>query len=225
MKVYHADQIKNISLLGSSGSGKTTLAEAMLFEGGVIKRRGNIENNNTISDYHRVEHEYGYSVFSSVLFTEWEGKKLNFIDTPGADDFISGAITALNVTDTALMMLNASQGVEVGTENLFRYTENYHKPVIFVVNQLDHEKANFEMTMEMAHETFGHKVVIVQYPINVGPGFDALIDVLKMKMYKWGPDGGVPEILDIPEEEKEKADKLHNELVEAAAENDEDLME
>lgn len=225
MKVYQADQIKNISLLGSSGSGKTTLAEAMLFEGGVVNRRGNIENKNTISDYHRVEHEYGYSVFSSVLFTEWQEKKLNFIDAPGADDFISGAITALNVTDTALMVLNTAQGVEVGTENLFRYTDTYHKPVIFVANQLDHEKANFDNTMDMAKEAFGRKMVIVQYPINVGPGFDALVDVLKMKMYKWGPDGGEPEILDIPDSEKAKADELHNELVEAAAENDEDLME
>jgi elongation factor G len=225
MKVYQADQIKNISLLGSSGSGKTTLAEAMLFEGGVINRRGNIDNKNTISDYHRVEHEYGYSVFSSVLFTEWQEKKLNFIDAPGADDFISGAITALNVTDTSLMVLNSSQGVEVGTENLFRYTEKYNKPVIFVVNQLDHEKANFESTMDTAREAFGSKVVIVQYPTNAGAGFDALVDVLKMKMYKWGPDGGKPEILDIPDSEKDRADALHNELVEAAAENDEDLME
>jgi len=225
MKVYQADQIKNISLLGSSGSGKTTLTEAMLFEGGVIKRRGSVENNNTVSDYHRVEHEYGYSVFSSVLFTEWQNKKLNFIDAPGADDFISGAITALNVTDTSLMVLNASQGVEVGTENLFRYTETYHKPVIFVVNQLDHEKANFENTMESAREAFGSKVVIVQYPVNVGTEFTALVDVLKMKMYQWGPDGGKPDIIDIPESEKERADELHNELVEAAAENDEDLME
>ena len=213
MKVYQADQIKNISLLGSSGSGKTTLAEAMLFEGGVIKRRGSVENNNTVSDYHRVEHEYGYSVFSSVLFTEWQNKKLNFIDAPGADDFISGAITALNVTDTSLMVLDAAQGVEVGTENLFRYTETYHKPVIFVANKLDHEKANFESTMESAREAFGSKVVIVQYPINAGLEFSALVDVLKMKMYQWGPDGGEPEIVDIPDNEKDRADELHNELV------------
>ncbi|MFO8001283.1 MAG: elongation factor G [Marinilabilia sp.] len=225
MKVYQADQIKNISLLGSSGSGKTTLAEAMLFEGGVIKRRGSVENQNTISDYHRVEHEYGYSVFSSVLFTEWQDKKLNFIDAPGADDFISGAITALNVTDTSLMVLNTAQGIEVGTENLFRYTETYHKPVIFVANQLDHEKANFESTMETAREAFGSKVVIVQYPVNAGPEFNALVDVLKMKMYQWGPDGGKPDIIDIPDSEKDRADELHNQLVEAAAENDEDLME
>jgi len=225
MKVYQANQIKNIALLGSSGSGKTTLAEAMLFEGGVISRRGNINSKSTVSDYHKVEHEYGYSVFSSVMYTEWLEKKLNFIDCPGSDDFISGAVTSLNVTDTALMLLNTTQGVEVGTQNLFRYTEQYKKPVIFVANQLDHEKANFDQTIEQAVESFGSKVVIVQYPVSGGEGFNALVDVLKMKMYKWGPDGGKPEILEIPADEKEKADELHNALVEAAAENDEDLME
>ncbi len=225
MKVYQASQIKNIALLGSSGSGKTTLAEAMLFEGGVIDRRGNIENNSTVSDYHRVEQEYGYSVFSSVMYTEWLDKKLNFIDCPGSDDFITGAVTSLNVTDTALMLLNTTQGVEVGTQNLFRYTEQYNKPVIFIANQLDHEKSNFEQTIDQAVESFGSKVVIVQYPVSVGDGFNALVDVLKMKMYQWGSDGGKPEILDIPADQKEKADELHNALVEAAAENDEDLME
>ncbi len=225
MKVYQANQIKNIALLGSSGSGKTTLAEAMLFEGGVISRRGDIENQSTVSDYHKVEHEYGYSVFSSVMYAEWLEKKINFIDCPGSDDFITGAITSLNVTDTALMMLNATQGVEVGTQNLFRYTEQYNKPVIFIANQLDHEKANFEQTIDQSKESFGSKVVIIQYPVNVGPGFNALVDVLKMKMYQWGPEGGEPQILDIPESEKEKADELHNVLVEAAAENDESLME
>ncbi len=225
MKVYQADQIKNLALLGSSGSGKTTLAETMLFEGGVISRRGDIDSKNTVSDYHRVEHEYGYSVFSSVLFTEYLGKKLNFIDCPGSDDFITGAITSLNVTDTALMLLNTTQGVEVGTENLFRYTEQYKKPVIFVMNHLDSEKANYEQTLENAQESFGSKVVVIQYPVTVGPDFNALVDVLKMKMYQWGPDGGEPKILDIPASEKEKADELHNALVEAAAENDESLME
>ncbi len=225
MKVYQANQIKNIALLGSAGSGKTTLAEAMLLEGGVIDRRGNIDNNSTVSDYHKVEHEYGYSVFSSVMYTEWLEKKINFIDCPGSDDFITGAVTSLNVTDTALMLLNTTQGVEVGTQNLFRYTEQYKKPVIFIANQLDHEKSNFEQTIEQAVESFGSKVVIVQYPVSVGEGFNALVDVLKMKMYQWGPNGGKPEILDIPADQKERADELHNALVEAAAENDEDLME
>jgi len=225
MKVYQADQIKNLALLGGSGSGKTTLAETMLFEGGVIKRRGDIDSKNTVSDYHRVEHEYGYSVFSSVLFTEYQNRKFNILDCPGSDDFIGGAITSLNVTDTALMVINATQGVEVGTENLFRYTEQYSKPVIFVINQLDHEKANYEQSLENATDSFGNKVVVVQYPIAVGIGFNAVVDVLKMKMYQWGPDGGEPDILDIPADQKDKANELHNTLVEAAAENDESLME
>ncbi len=225
MKVYQANQIKNIALLGSSGSGKTTLAEAMLFEGGVISRRGDIDNRSTVSDYHKVEHEYGYSVFSSVLYAEWLDKKLNFIDCPGSDDFITGAITSLNVTDTALMLLNTTQGVEVGTQSLFRYTEKYNKPVIFVANQLDHDKANFDHTLDQLKESFGKKVVIIQYPVNAGIEFNMVVDVLKMKMYQWGPNGGEPQVLEIPDSEKEKADDLHNKLVESAAENDDELME
>lgn len=225
MKIYPSKQIKNIAILGSSGSGKTTLAEAMLFEGGVISRRGDIESKSTVSDYHKVEQEYGYSVYSSVMFTEYMDKKLNIIDCPGSDDFINGAITSLNVTDTALMVIHAAQGVEVGTLNMFRYTEQYRKPVVFVVNQVDHEKANFEQCVDMARESFGSKVVIVQYPVNAGPGFNAAVDVLRMKYYVWGPNGGEPTIQEIPAAEQEKANELHNILVEAAAENDEKLME
>lgn len=225
MKVYKSNEIKNFSLLGNSGSGKTTLAEAMLFEGGVIKRRGSVLGKNSVSDYFPVEHEYEYSVFPTVLYTEWQNKKLNFIDCPGSDDFIGGAVTSLNITDTAIMVINSQNGVEVGTENLFRYTELYKKPVIFVANQLDHEKSDFDKTLESLKTQFGKKVVIIQYPISTGAGFNALVDVLKMKMYKWGPDGGTPEILEIPDDQKEKADELHNILVETAAENDEALME
>ncbi|MFC0877198.1 elongation factor G [Saccharicrinis sp. FJH2] len=225
MKVYKSDEIKNFSLLGNSGSGKTTLAEAMLYEGGVIKRRGTVLGKNTVSDYFPVEHDYEYSVFSTVLYTEWQNMKLNFIDCPGSDDFIGGVVTSLNVTDTALMVINAQNGVEVGTENHFRYTQDEKKPVVFVVNQLDHEKADFDKTLESLKTQFGSKVVVVQYPVATGTGFNALVDVLKMKMYKWGPDGGTPEIVDIPDDQKEKAEELHNTLVEAAAENDEALME
>jgi len=225
MKVYQSNEIKNIALIGNAGSGKTTLAEAMLYEGGVISRRGNVDDNNTVSDYNPVEHEYGNSVFSTVLYTEWLGKKINFIDTPGADDFTGGVISALNVVDTGLMLLNAQHGVEVGTEIIGRRATKLKTPLIFVVNHLDHEKANFEQCMESAKVSFGNKIAIVQYPVNAGLDFDAVVDVLKMKMYKWGPDGGKPEILDIPDSEIDKANELHNELVEAAAENDEALME
>jgi len=225
MKVYQSNEIKNISLLGSSGSGKTTLAEAMLFESGVIKRRGTVNGQNTVSDYFPVEKEYGYSVFSTIIQTEWHEKKLNFIDCPGSDDFIGGVVTSLNLTDTALILLNTQYGVEVGTNNHFRYTEKFNKPVIFVTNHLDQEKADFDRTLEQLKENYGNKIVQIQYPITVGPLFNAVVDVLKMKMYQWKPEGGVPDVLEIPDTEIEKAQNLHNLLVEAAAEHDEALME
>ena len=225
MKVYQTNEIKNIALLGSKGSGKTTLAEAMLFECGVIKRRGTIEAKNTVSDSFPVEKEYGYSVFSTVFHAEFLGKKLNVIDCPGADDFVGNAITALNVTDTGLIVINAQYGVEVGTQNIFRTTQSIKKPVIFALNQLDGEKADYENVLEQMREIFGKKIVPIQYPLQCGPGFNAMIDVLLMKKYSWGPDGGTPTIEEIPEEERERADELHQQLVEAAAENDETLME
>ena len=213
------------SLFGSKGSGKTTLAEAMLFECGVIKRRGTVDAQNTVSDYFPVEREYGYSVFSTVFYAEFLGKKLNVIDCPGSDDFVGSAITALNVTDTGVIVIDSQYGVEVGTQNIFRYTETLHKPVIFAMNQLDGEKADYDNTIEQLRESFGNKIVQIQYPISCGASFNAMIDVLKMKMYKWKPEGGTPEVLEIPAEEKEKAADLHQKLIEAAAENDEGLME
>ncbi len=225
MKVYQTNEIKNIALLGSKGSGKTTLAEAMLYECGVIKRRGSVEAKNTVSDYFPVEKEYGYSVFSTIFYAEFLGKKLNVIDCPGADDFVGNAITALNVTDTGVILIDSQYGVEVGTQNIFRTCASLKKPVIFALNQLDGEKDDYENVIEQMREIFGNKVITIQYPLNAGPGFNAMIDVLLMKKYSWGPDGGVPVIEDIPEEEKEKALALHQQLVEAAAENDETLME
>jgi elongation factor G len=225
MKVYQSNEIKNISIVGGSRSGKTTLAEAMLFEGGLIKRRGTVEAQNTVSDYFPVEREYGYSVFATVFHVEWNAKKLNFIDCPGSDDFVGGAVTALNVTDTALLLVNGQYGVEVGTQNSFRNTEKYNKPVIFVVNQLDHEKSDYDRILEQLREAYGSNVVPVQYPVNCGLNFNSVIDVLLMKRYTWAPEGGVPVIDDIPAEEKEKAEAWHQALVEAAAENDENLMD
>ncbi|MDE6144650.1 MAG: GTP-binding protein, partial [Muribaculaceae bacterium] len=225
MKVYQTPEIKNIALLGSKGAGKTTLAESLLFECGTIKRRGSVDANNTVSDYFPVEKEYGYSVFSTIFYTEFNGKKLNFIDCPGADDFVGSAITALNVTDTGVIVIDAQYGVEVGTQNIFRTTAALKKPVIFAMNQLDGEKADYDNVIEQMREIFGPKVVQIQYPLQCGPGFNSMIDVLLMKKYEWGPEGGVPTISEIPAEEMERAKELHQALVEAAAENDEGLME
>jgi len=225
MKVYQTNEIKNIALLGSKGAGKTTLVEAMLYESGIIKRRGSIAAKNTVSDYFPVEQEYGYSVFSTILSIEWQNKKLNIIDCPGADDFIGSTVTALNVTDTAIILINGQFGTEVGTENHFRYTEKLNKPVIFLINQLDNDKCDYNSILEQLKESYGSKVVPVQYPIKTGAGFNSLIDVLLMKKYSWKPEGGEPVIEDIPAEELEKATKMNKELIEAAAENDENLMD
>ena len=225
MKIYDTKEIKNIALLGSKGSGKTTLAESMLFECGVIKRRGTVEAGNTVSDYFPVEKEYGYSVFSTVFNAEFNGKKLNVIDCPGADDFVGNAYTALGVCDTGIILIDAENGVEVGTQNIFRVTGALKKPVMFALNQIDGEKADYDNVMEQMREVFGPKVVAIQYPLQSGPGFNAMIDVLLMKKYEWGPDGGTPTISEIPADQMERANELHNALVEAAAENDETLMD
>lgn len=225
MKVYQSNEIKNIALLGNDGAGKTTLTESLLYEAGIIKRRGRITQQNTVSDYFPVEQEYGYSVFSTVFHAEWNGKKLNIIDCPGADDFAGSYITALNVTDTALLLLNGQYGVEVGTQNHFRYTEKLGKPVIFLVNQLDSENCDYDAILEQLTGIYGSKVVPIQYPLETGPGFHSLIDVLLMKKYSWAPEGGAPTIEDVPAEEMERATEMHKTLVEAAAEHDETLME
>ena len=225
MKNYQSREIKNIALLGNDGAGKTTLTEALLYEAGIIQRRGRITQKNTVSDYFPVEQEYGYSVFSTVFHTEWNGKKLNFIDCPGSDDFVGAAITALHVTDTAVILINGQYGPEVATQNHFRMTEKLQKPVIFLINQLDSEKCDFHQSIERLQELYGPKVVPVQYPLNEGPDFNAMIDVLLMKKYSWKPEGGAPIIEDIPASEMDKALEMHRALVEAAAENDESLME
>lgn len=225
MRVYQTNEIKNIALIGSAGSGKTTLAESMLFEAGLIKRRGSIEAKNTVSDYFPVELEYGYSVFPTVFHVEWNNKKLNIIDCPGSDDFVGGTITSLNVTDQAVVLINGQYGPEVGTQNCFRYTEKLKKPVIFLINQLDSDKCDFDTIIASMKDIYGSKCVQIQYPVQTGPGFNALIDVLLLKKYTWKPEGGAPVIEDIPAEEMDKAMELHRALVEAAAENDEELME
>ena len=225
MKVYQTNEIKNIALLGNHGAGKTTLTESLLYGSGVIKRRGTVEAHNTVSDYFPVEQEYGYSVFSTVFHVEWNNKKLNIIDCPGSDDFVGAAVTALNVTDAAVILLNGQYGVEVGTQNHFRYTEKLQKPVIFLVNQLDNEKCDYDQILEQLRSSYGQGIVPIQYPLETGPNFNSLIDVLLMKKYSWKSEGGAPIIEDIPADQKEKAEAWHKALVEAAAEHDESLME
>jgi len=225
MKTYQTHQLKNIALLGNAGSGKTSLAEAMLFEGKEIDRKGTIEQQNTVSDFEPIEHETGSSVFSSLLYTEYNDTKVNILDNPGADDFIGNIVSSLQVTDLGLMLLNAQNGVEVGTEIQARLMEDLKKPLILAVNLLDHDKANFEKSIETAKERFGSHVTLFQFPVHEGQSFTEIVDVMLMKLLKYPADGGKPQVLDIPGDLKSKAEELHGELVERAAENDEALME
>lgn len=222
---FDTRHIRNVALLGHSGSGKTTFAETMLFEAKGISRRGTVEEGNTVSDYTDIEHERGNSIFDTLVHASWKESKINVIDTPGFDDFIGEVISAMKVADTGVMLLNARSGVEVGTELIWEYIERFKTPALFVINQLDHEKADYDTTLEQAQARFGNKVLPFQYPLNPGTGFNAIIDVLRMVMYVFPPDGGKPEKKAIPDSEMARANEMHNALVEAAAENEEGLME
>lgn len=225
MKVYEPSSIRNVVLLGHSGSGKTTLAETMLYESGVINRRGSVQEGTTVSDYHDIEHEKQKSVFSSLITLDWRGYKINLIDTPGTTDFFGEVIGALKVAATGIYVLDAQTGVEVGTEMLWKYTHSYQSPSLIVVNKVDQEKSDFWGVVDQAKERFGREVTVVQYPYNEGTGFNAIIDVLKMTMYEFPEGGGKPDKLPIPDSQKDRAQILHNELIEAIAENDEMLMD
>ncbi|TCK69288.1 translation elongation factor 2 (EF-2/EF-G) [Winogradskyella wandonensis] len=224
MKVFDNKHIKNVAFVGAHRSGKTTLSETMLYEAGLINRRGTVEQKNTVSDYHEFEHQRGASVFSTPLHTEWRNYKINIIDTPGLDDFIGDIISAIRVSDTIVTVINAKHGADIGTEIIWNYADRFHKPTLFVINKIDSEKANFEMSFNSLKELVGNNAVLIQYPVVID-GAQCIIDVLKMRCYKFGPEGGKPEKLPIPEAQLDYANELHNILVEKAAENDEELME
>jgi elongation factor G len=225
MPEFDTSHVKNIVLLGHAGCGKTTLAECMLYEAGLINRKGSVDQRNTVGDYHALEQERGNSIFSKLMHTKWRGYKINILDTPGYDDFVGEVLSALRVADTGVMILNAVMGVEVGTDIIWEYTEKFKTPMIFAVNKLDDDQADFDKTVQQAKDHFGNKITVVQYPRQHGSGFHEIIDVLRMTMYKFNDSGGKPEKLAIPDEEKERAEQLHRELVEAIASNDETLME
>ncbi len=224
MKVFDDKHIKNVVFVGAHNSGKTTLSETMLFEAGLINRRGLVESKNTVSDYHDIEHEREASIYATPLHTEWRNYKINIIDTPGLDDFIGEIISSIRVADTVLTVINGRHGAEIGTEIIWNYIDKYHKPTLFVVNQIDHPDTVFENSFKSIQSLVGNNAVKIQYPIKID-GAQCIVDVLKMKLYKFGAEGGKPEKLEIPEDQKELADKLHNELVEKAAENDDELLE
>ena len=225
MKVYKTNEIKNVSLLGGKGSGKTSLAEAILHECGAINRRGTVDAGNTVCDYFPVEKEYGYSVFSTLFYAEAAGKKINFIDCPGSDDFVGNVVTALNVTDAALMLVDGQYGVEVGTQNQYRTVDKIGKPLMLAINKMEAEKTDFDNVLNQLQESYGTKVVPIQFPVTSGPGFKAIVDLLTMKQYNYGPDGGKATVTDIDASVADRAEELKANLLEMAAENDEALME
>jgi elongation factor G len=222
---FATKNIRNVALLGHSGSGKTSLVETMLFESGAITRRGRVEDGNTVSDYTNIEKEKGNSLFSTLMHVKWRGNKINIIDTPGLDDFIGEVVSSLKVADTALIVLNAAAGVEVGTEILWDYVEDFKTPSIFVINQMDHSKADYEATILQAQDRFGSNVLPLQFPIPSEDGFMSIVDTLRMVVYEFTEDGGKPEKKSIPDAHMARAKEMHNILVEAAAENDDVLME
>ncbi len=225
MKVYQTNEIKNIALVGGAKAGKTTLAEAMAFEGGLISRRGSIDDKNTISDYRDIELDRKNSVVASLLYTEYNGKKINIIDAPGFADFIGDVVTAMSITETSVITVNAQSGIEVGTEIAWRQATRIKTPVIFAINQLDHEKANFDETYNELRTNFGESVTLVQYPVNAGVGFNSIIDLVLMKQLNYPKGGGKPEIVDIPASEKDKVEELRLKLIEASAAGSDALME
>ena len=225
MKEYSTKDIRNVVLIGSAKSGKTTLSEAMLFEGKVIARRGTVEDKNTVSDNEEIEKLNQRSIFATPLYAEFMNTKFNVIDAPGSDDFIGGAVSAFKVCENGILVINAQQGVEVGTDIFARYAEQYKLPMVVAVNQLDSEKADWEKTLSEMKETFGHKPIVVQFPVNPGPSFDGFIDVLKMKYYHFKDENGTREDLEIPADLKDEAETLRQELIEKAAEFDDTLME
>ncbi|MFT3901614.1 MAG: elongation factor G [Niabella sp.] len=224
MQTFDQKHIKNVAFVGAHGAGKTTLTECMLFEAGLLNRRGTIEESNTVSDFHKIEKEKQMSIFTTLVHTEWRNYKINILDTPGLDDFIGEIVQGVKAADTIVMVINAQQGVEPGTEVIGNYINRFRKPTVFAINQIDHAYADFDKSFASLKEHFGQNVVQVQYPVH-HEGHIAIIDVLKMKMYVFKDEGGKPDKLPIPDSEIEKANSLHNELVEKAAENEESLME
>lgn len=231
MPDYNSNQIRNISIIGHGGTGKTILSEAMLYVSGAVNRFGKIEEGNTVSDYHRDEIEKSMSINSSIMNTMWKDSagnkiKVNIIDTPGFMDFIGEVVSALRVTDTSIVMVDATKGREVGTEIVFRNTKHYDNNVIFVINKLELENVDFDKVVEQLKESFGSHVTVLQFPVRTGHGFEAVIDIARMKMLKFGNDGkGEYTEEEIPEEFKDKAREYHQQFVENIAEEEESLME
>ena len=225
MKTYASADIRNFAIVGHASSGKTMLSEAMLMCGGVINRMGRIADGSTVSDYHVSEKNRQISVSASLLHTEWTGKKFNIIDTPGYLDFISEGLGALRVGDFALVVIHAQHGLGVGTDRVWNYATGYGLPKMIVVNALDKENVDFDAVLKAAQEHFGRHVFPLSVPVNSGPGFNHVLDVLRNEIVTYATDGsGKYQEEPATGELEARVKKLHSELIEHIAESDDELM-
>ena len=205
MSNTNSNQIRNIAIAGHAGSGKTILSEGILYCAGATTRFGRIEDGTTVSDYGKDEISRQISINSSILTTDWKDYKLNIIDCPGYTDFTGAVKSAMRIMDTALIVVNAAEGVEVGTELAVNYAKEYGIEIVFAVNKVDYENSKFDATVEQLKEFYGNHVAVVQFPVNEGLIFDSIIDVIKMKMLKFKRDTkGEYTEEEIPDELKEK---------------------
>ncbi len=226
MKEFTSGDIRNFAVVGHGAAGKTVLCEAMLSCAGEINRMGSIEDQNTISDYHHDEHERQISIHSSPLHLEWMDKKFNIIDTPGYLDFIGEAISSLAVVDMAVVLLHAVNGVEVGSEQVWSYATKNNIPKVLVINGLDREHSKFDEIVQQTKDHFGKNVFPMQLPINAGPGFNEIVDVLRSELITYQTDGsGKYTESSLPEEWQNRVEELHQELIEYVAESDDTLLE
>ena len=226
MKDFQTAQIRNIGLGGHGSSGKTILSEALLFNLKEISRIGSIEQGSTISDYNEDEINRQISLNTALMHGVWREHKINILDTPGYSDFFGEVVGAMRVVDTEFIVVSAASGVEVGTEQVWNEAKKQKVPRFFIINKLDRENLNFDQVYEGLVESFGHQVVLAQFPVETGPNFDSIIDLFRMKMLKFAKDGsGNFTEEDIPAGLADKAEELHLKLIEAVAESDDSLME
>ena len=223
MKNYTTDKIRNLSLVGHSGSGKTSLIEALLYKTGAIDKKGRVEDGSTVSDYENQEKKRHISIQTSIIPIEFEDYKINFIESPGFFDFEGEVLQALRASEAALFVIDGENGIEVGTEKYWKYTQEINLPSIIFVNKLDKENANFNKIVSDLHIEFGKKVIPLTLMLGEGDKFEGIIDVLDKKAYTY--ENGVKKEVEIPEIRLAEVDAVYEEIIEAVAETDDSLME
>jgi elongation factor G len=226
MKVYSGSEIRNVAVVGHNDTGKTTLVTQLLFNAGAITRLGRIDDGTTVTDFDQDEIDRKHSISAAVAFVEWQNTKINFIDTPGFGIFVMEARSAMRVADSAAIVVSGVTGVEVSTERVWKFAEEFELPRLIVINKMDRERASFTRTLDALQNKFGKNVVPIQLAIGEEKDFAGVVDLVSMKAWKYATDGsGKYETIDIPAEMKSEADDWRAQLIEKVAEGDDTLME